>query len=265
MALLEVRNLDKTFVTRVGFRGKPHRLKAVDDVSFDVDAGETVALVGESGAGKSTTGRLVLRLLQPDAGSVTFDGTDVLALGAADLRRFRQNAQMIFQDPHSSLDPRVAIIESVSEPLLVHDLGNRSERRRKAGDLLERVGIGPHLFQRYPAQLSGGQLQRAAIARALTTDPQLIVCDEPVSALDVSIRAQVINLLDDLQAERGIGYLFVTHDLALVESFADRVIVMRHGAMVESAATATLFADPQEEYTRSLLESVPFLPEGVGS
>ncbi|MET7335412.1 ATP-binding cassette domain-containing protein [Nonomuraea sp. NPDC005650] len=256
MSLLEVEALTKVFRRHHGEPG--HR--AVDQVSFTVEPGETMALVGESGAGKSTTGRLVLRLIEPDSGSVALGGADVRALSRRDLRTFRRRAQMVFQDPHSSLDPRIPIAESVAEPLVVHRIGSRAERRDRVADLLERVGIGAHLLNRYPAQLSGGQLQRAAIARALTTDPELIVCDEPVSALDVSIQAQVINLLTDLQAERGIAYLFITHDLALVEAFADTVAVMRNGAIVEQATVEQLFRAPRQEYTRELLDAVPYVP-----
>lgn len=256
MSLLQVDGLTKTFRRR---RGEPgHR--AVDGVSFTIARGETLALVGESGAGKSTTGRLILRLIEPDAGTVVLGGTDVRALERSALRAFRRRAQMIFQDPYSSLDPRVPIGTSVAEPLAVHRIGTRQERRDRAADLLERAGIGSHLLNRYPAQLSGGQLQRAAIARALMTDPELIVCDEPVSALDVSIRAQVVNLLSDLQAERGISYLFITHDLALVEAFAHKVAVMRNGRIVEQAPVDQLFRDPRQDYTRELLDAVPYVP-----
>jgi len=253
--LLRVDGLTKVFHRR---GGGDHL--AVDHVSFTLGRGETLALVGESGAGKSTTGRLVLRLIEPDSGTVEMNGTDVRALRSRELRVFRQKAQMVFQDPYSSLEPRVPIAASVAAPLTVHRVGTRAERRDRVVDLLERVGLGAHLLGRYPAQLSGGQLQRAAIARALTTGPELIVCDEPVSALDVSIRAQVINLLTDLQAERGISYLFITHDLALVEAFADNVAVTKAGAIVEQAPVDRLFSAPQHEYTRELLDAVPYVP-----
>jgi ABC-type glutathione transport system ATPase component len=256
MPLLEVSGLSKTF--RNGRRGRSH--VAVDGVSFSLDPGRTLALVGESGAGKSTTGRLVLRLIEPDAGSVSMAGTDVLGLNARNLRAFRRRAQMVFQDPFSALDPRTTVGRSVAEPLVVHGIGDRVERRDRAAALLERVGIGSHLLDRFPAQLSGGQLQRVSIARALTTDPELIVCDEPVSALDVSIQAQVLNLLADLQAERGIAYLFITHDLALVEAFADTVAVMRDGSILEEAPATELFRSPREDYTRELLDAVPYVP-----
>ena len=232
-------------------------LRAVDNVSLAVHRGETLALVGESGAGKSTTGRLVLRLIEPDAGSVHFDGVDLLSLKKEELRRTRQRMQMIFQDPFSSLDPRYPVGESVAEPLIVHFGMRPAERRALSAELLARVGMGAHHLHRYPSELSGGQLQRVAIARALTLNPALIVCDEPVAALDVSSRAQVLNLLKELQEELGLAYLFISHDLALVEVIADRVAVMRAGTIVEEAPTAELFGDPKHEYTRQLLAAIP--------
>lgn len=255
MPLLDVRSLSKTFPH--GSASRP----AVDDVSFTVNEGETLALVGESGAGKSTTGRLVLRLTGADTGEITFHGQDVRRLRGAGLRNFRREAQMIFQDPFSSLNPRMQIWKAVAEPLLVHGLCPRAELKDRAAALLDSVGLGTHLLDRYPSGLSGGQLQRAAIARALSTGPSLIVCDEPVAALDVSIQAQVVNLLLDIQEERGVAYLFVTHDLALVEKLAHSVAVMRNGAIVEHAPTEVLFAQPQQEYTRTLLSAIPDLPD----
>ncbi len=257
MTLLDVHSLSKTFTH--GSASRP----AVDDVSFTVGEGETLALVGESGAGKSTTGRLVLRLTDADSGEITFRGRDLRSLRGADLRSFRRDAQMIFQDPFSSLNPRMRIWKAVAEPLLVHGLCPRGELKDRAAALLDSVGLGTHLLDRYPTVLSGGQLQRAAIARALSTDPSLIVCDEPVAALDVSVQAQVINLLLDIQQERGVSYLFVTHDLALVEKLAHSVAVMQSGRIVEYAATDVLFADPQQEYTRTLLSAIPELPEAA--
>lgn len=254
MPLLEVRNLTKSFGT-----GAQNR-RAVSDVSFDLNKGETLALVGESGAGKSTTGRLALRLIEPDSGTVVFDGADVRAMKSSTLRGFRRNAQMIFQDPFSSLNPRMKIWKSVAEPLVVHSIGKRSEHRDRVAALLDSVGLSSHLIDRYPTSLSGGQLQRAAIARALSTDPSLIVCDEPVSALDVSVQAQVINLLLDIQSERNVSYLFITHDLALVEIFAHNVAVMKSEEIVEKSSVADLFAHPREEYTRTLLNAIPELP-----
>ncbi|MET0147099.1 MAG: ATP-binding cassette domain-containing protein [Ilumatobacteraceae bacterium] len=255
---MEARGLVKSFVTERSLFGRvQRRFTAVHDVDFDLERGETLALVGESGAGKSTTGRLVLRLIEPDAGAVLFEGRDVLLLDKHDLRRARQHMQMIFQDPHSSLDPRIPIAEAVMEPLKVHfDLDHR-ERFRKMATLLDRVGLGSNVFDRYPSELSGGQLQRIAIARALTMEPKLIVCDEPVAALDVSVRAQVLNLMHELQQERDIAYLFITHDLALVEVLADRVAVMKDGRIVETGTPAQLYRSPTEEYTRALVDAIP--------
>jgi ABC-type glutathione transport system ATPase component len=257
--LLQVNGLTKTFgVGRRNMLGRHKRqVHAVQDVSFSLAAGESLAVVGESGAGKSTVGRMVLRLIKPDAGSVVFDGTDVLSLKSREMRRLRQRMQMIFQDPYSSLDPRMRVEDAVAEPLLVHTDMDNAARRARARDLLDRVGIGSRYLHRYPAELSGGQLQRVAIARALTLDPSLIVCDEPVAALDVSVRAQVLNLLRDLQEELGLAYLFVSHDLALIEVIADRVMVMRSGRVVEAGDVGQIFNSPAEAYTRQLLDAIP--------
>ncbi|MDP9820775.1 ATP-binding cassette domain-containing protein [Nocardioides massiliensis] len=252
MNLLEVKGLVKDFKGRTGIL---HR--AVDDVSFTLEAGKTLALVGESGAGKSTTGRLILRLIEPDAGTVVFDGVDVRALDRKRLTAQRRYMQMIFQDPFGCLDPRISVGESIAEPLFVHFKTPRDERMERAAELLERVGLGSSHMARYPAQLSGGQLQRISIARALTLEPKLIVCDEPVAALDMSIRAQVLNLLTDLQEDLGLAYLFVTHDMSLVQVIADDVAVMRSGRLVENRPVEELFADPQEDYTRQLLAAIP--------
>jgi oligopeptide transport system ATP-binding protein len=256
--LLEVEALNKTFrAPRRLFAAPPEPHRAVRDVSFTIAKGETLALVGESGAGKSTTGRLVLRLIEPDSGAVRLAGTDLLALGPGDLRAQRRRMQMIFQDPFSSLDPRVPIGDSVAEPLLVNFGTKRAERIEHAATLLERCGMDRHYLDRYPADLSGGQLQRAAIARALTLSPDLIVADEPVAALDVSVRAQVLNLMKDLQDEFGIAYLFVTHDLALVEVIADRVAVMQGGEIVETGTVNEIFGAPKQTYTKDLLAAIP--------
>ncbi|WP_064077416.1 ATP-binding cassette domain-containing protein [Prescottella equi] len=234
----------------------------MQDVSFTLDAGECLAVVGESGAGKSTVGRMVLRLIEPDAGSIVFDGEDVRAAKPRALRRMRRGMQMIFQDPHSCLDPRMTIQDAVEEPLVVHtDLVKRS-RISEVRSILEKVGIGSRYLPRYPAELSGGQLQRVAIARALTLKPKMIVCDEPVAALDVSVRAQVLNLLRDLQDELGLAYLFIGHDLALIEVIADRVMVMAGGRAVETGDVASIFGSPQEEYTRKLLAAIPIAVPG---
>lgn len=258
MSLLEARNLVKRFPTKRNLWGRTtETFTAVDDVSFTVEPGETLALVGESGAGKSTTGRLVLRLVEPDSGEITFDGKDLRTLGREDMRALRQDMQMIFQDPFSSLDPHLPIGESIAEPLLIHFGMGRSERLGRASELLDRVGLRRHYLERYPAELSGGQLQRIAIARALTLEPRLIVCDEPVAALDVSVRAQVLNLMRELQVERNLAYLFVSHDLALVEVIADRVAVMSKGRIVEVGPAEQLFRNPTDPYTIELLRAVP--------
>ncbi|MEE2034175.1 ATP-binding cassette domain-containing protein [Rhodococcus chondri] len=258
MSLLEVANLSKSFSTRRDFLGRRTGwTHAVHDVSFTLDAGECLAVVGESGAGKSTVGRMVLRLIEPDSGTVTFDGENVLSAKPHRLREMRRAMQMIFQDPHSSLDPRMTVADAVTEPLIVHTDLDRTARQRRAGELLDKVGIGPRYLGRYPAELSGGQLQRVAIARALTLDPKMIVCDEPVAALDVSVRAQVLNLLRDLQEELGLAYLFVCHDLALIEVIADRVLVMKSGEVVETGFTTQIYSDPEEDYTRALLAAIP--------
>ncbi|MDQ7911269.1 ATP-binding cassette domain-containing protein [Phytohabitans sp. ZYX-F-186] len=258
MSLLEVRGLGKRYVTKRSFFGRAvDRLVAVDDVSFSVEAGETFAVVGESGAGKSTTGRLVLRLIEPDRGSIVFDGTDVGSLSRRDFRPYRRRMQMVFQDAYGSLDPRVTVHDSVAEPLYIHFRTGRDERLAKAAELLERVGLGRHLFDRYPGELSGGQLQRIAIARALTLNPSLIVCDEPVAALDVSIRAQVLNLMKDLQEQLGLTYLFISHDLSLVEAIADRIAVMYQGRIVEQGTVEEIFGNPRDAYTKQLLAAIP--------
>lgn len=258
MTLLVVSEVSKTYVGRRDMLGRPStRVTAVDRVSFTMEAGSSLALVGESGAGKSTVGRLVLRLVRPDTGTVRFDGVDVTTLKAGDLRRLRRRMQMIFQDPYSSLDPRMTILDAVGEALVVHGSDSAAERSDKSRSMLERVGIGNRYLTRYPGELSGGQLQRVAIARALMLNPDLIVCDEPVAALDVSVQAQVLNLMKDLQQEFGLSYLFITHNLSLVPVVADHVAVMRAGAIIEMGPTAEVFADPQEGYTQDLLRAVP--------
>jgi oligopeptide/dipeptide ABC transporter ATP-binding protein len=213
--------------------------------------------VGESGAGKSTVGRMALRLIEPSEGRVVFDGMDLTEYSKKDLRGLRSRMRMIFQDPYSSLDPTMVVGDAVGEPLLLHTDQSREQRRETVLDLLRRVGMDTHHLDRYPYEFSGGQLQRIAIARAIATNPDLIVCDEPVAALDMSIRAQVVNLLGDLQDERGMAYLFITHDLSLVRLIADRVIVMYRGRVIESATTAELFTHPRHPYTRALLAAVP--------
>lgn len=258
MSLLEVKNLSKTFTRRGALMGRRvPPVPSVDDVSFTIQEGECLGVVGESGAGKSTLGRLVLRLIEPDEGSVILGGVDVRALNRRELRASREHMQMVFQDPYSSLDPRMTIRACVAEPLLAHTSLNRAERDRRAAELIETVGLSSRYLERYPVELSGGQLQRVSIARAIALRPKLIVCDEPVTALDVSVRAQIINLLQDLRSEFNLTYLFVSHDLALVEIIADRVLVMRGGRVIETASAASIFSDPQDPYTRELLSATP--------
>lgn len=253
--MLEVTDLSKRFRRR---RGEPDTL-AVDRASFTLDAGRTLAIVGESGAGKSTLGRMILRLIEPDDGSVVLDGIDVRALRPAALRELRRKMQIVLQDPFSSLDPRYTIGRSLAEPLRLHFGLNRVDRETKAQELLELVGLGFSHLHRLPNELSGGQLQRVAIARALAVEPRLIVCDEPVAALDVSIRAQILNLLLDIQDRMSVSYLFITHDLATVRVIADEIVVMRQGRIVEHGATGVVLANPTQRYTRELLASVPTL------
>ena len=256
--VLSVRGLTKVYGRRATLlRRRPHRLIAVDHVDFDVAAGKTMGLVGESGAGKSTVGRLVLRLIEANEGSIELLGTDIAELSRGDLRRMRSHATMIFQDPYTSLDPRMLIKDSVAEPLIMHTDDSRATRYDRAYELLRRVGLDAVHMERFPYEMSGGQLQRVAIARALITDPSFIVCDEPVAALDVSTQAQVINLLNDLQQERGISYLFISHDLRLVRLIADDVAVMRHGRLLETGPAEQVFTEPEDAYTRELLAAIP--------
>lgn len=256
--LVEVEGLGKRFPAKRNLFGKVvEHHHAVRDVGFTLDRGETLGIVGETGAGKSTVGRMVLRLVEPDTGSVRLFGQDVLGVQGRELRALRQRAQMIFQDPFSSLDPRMLIRDQVGEPFTVHRGLRGKERDELVVGLLERVGMRSDHLDRYPREFSGGQLQRIAIARALATDPEVIVCDEPVAALDVSIQAQVLNLLLDLQAERGIGFLFISHDLSLVRFLAQRTAVMQHGEIVEIGPTEQLFTDPEHAYTRQLVSAIP--------
>ncbi len=258
--VLEVEHLTKHFPIRKGLLQRTvGQVRAVDDVSFTIRRGETLALVGESGCGKTTTGRVVLRLLEPTSGTVRFDGTDLASVPSDELRRLRQRMQIIFQDPYSSLDPRMSTADIVAEGLDIHGMGSGQEQLDRVTDLLEKVGLSARDLRKFPHQFSGGQRQRIGVARALATSPELIVCDEAVSALDVSVQAQVLNLLKDLQTELGISYLFITHDLNVVRYIADRVAVMYLGQIVELAETEQLFTDPRHPYTRSLLASVPII------
>ena len=256
--LLEVRGLAKTFPVRAGaLQRVVGQVRAVDGVDFEVRAGETLGLVGESGCGKTTVGRLILRLIEPSAGSIHFEGTDITKLSGAQLKSYRRKAQIVFQDPFASLDPRTPIGEAVGEGLRIHNIGSAKERDAKVAKTLEMVGLRPESARRYPHEFSGGQRQRVGIARALVLDPSLIVLDEPVSALDVSIQAQVLNLLAELQQELGLSYLFIAHNLGVVEHLCDRIAVMYLGSIVETAPAAALFKDPSHPYTRALLSAVP--------
>jgi oligopeptide/dipeptide ABC transporter ATP-binding protein len=264
-SLLVVRDLVKHFPVRRGLFGRrAPPIRAVDGVSFEVRRGETLALVGESGSGKTTTARLLLRLLAPTAGSITFAGADAMALEGEELKRFRSRAQIVFQDPFGSLNPRLAVGDALREVLGVHDIARGGEADRRAEELLDAVGLQPEDARKYPHEFSGGQRQRVGIARALAVQPEFIVADEPVSALDVSVRAQILNLLADLQTQFDLTYLLITHDLSVVRHVADRVAVMYLGRIVELADCETLFQDPQHPYTRALLSAVPD-PQGDGS
>ena len=258
-AILEVRNLVKHFHIGGGlFGGRAATVKAVDGVSFSIRRGETLGLVGESGCGKTTTGRAILRLEPPTSGEVIFEGRDMAKLSDAELRGMRRRMQVIFQDPYSSLNPRMTVGQIISEPLAVHGIvPDRTARAARVHELLRHAGLLPTMARRYPHELSGGQRQRVGIARALAMEPSLIICDEPVSALDVSIQAQIINLLEELQTEFGLTYLFVAHDLSVVRHISDRVAVMYLGKIVEITDRKALYEDPQHPYTKALLSAVP--------
>lgn len=259
MPLLEVQNLRTWFPVLGGvMRRKVGDIRAVDDISFAIEEGCTVGLVGESGSGKTTVGRTILKLIDSTSGRVLYKGSDILPVSERDFRPLRREMQMIFQDPFGSLNPRFTIGEIVGEALEIHfPQMNRNDRAARVADLLRLVGLKPEMMRRYPHEFSGGQRQRIGIARALAVEPRFIVCDEPVSALDVSVQAQIVNLLQDLQEQFGIAYLFIAHDLAVVEHISDHVLVMHHGKVVESASAEAIYNDPQNEYTKTLLSAVP--------
>ncbi len=257
--LLAVENLSRHFAVRRGvlFGRATGTVRAVDGVSFTLDRGETLALVGESGCGKSTTARLVLRLIEPTTGTIHFEGTDITTLGGAPLRALRRRLQIVFQDPFASLNPRMTVGQTLEEPLILHRLGAPAARQARVEELLGVVGLAPYHARRYPHEFSGGQRQRIGIARALAVEPRLIVCDEPVSALDVSVQAQVLNLMMDLQDEFGLAYLFVSHDLAVVEHIGHRIAVMYLGRIVELAPKERIFSQPLHPYTEALMAAAP--------
>jgi oligopeptide/dipeptide ABC transporter ATP-binding protein len=258
MSFLEVRDLKKHFPIRTGIlKRTTGHVYAVDGISFSIEEGETLGIVGESGCGKSTAARVILRLLEATAGSVVYDGIDVMKASRVEMQRLRRDMQIIFQDPYASLNPRMRVRNIIGEPLRIHQIGTPAERRQRVIELLETVGLNAEHAERYPHEFSGGQRQRIGVARALALNPRLIICDEPVSALDVSIRAQVINLLEDLQDEFKLTYVFIAHDLSVVKHTSDRVVVMYLGKTVEIASSDVLYDRPQHPYTEALLSAVP--------
>lgn len=258
-ALLEVKNLVKHFPITKGIIRKRQvgLIKAVDNISFKINSGETLGLVGESGSGKSTTGRMIVRLLEPTSGAIYFNGQNILEMNLRSFRELRKDMQIIFQDPYASLNPRMKVGDIIAEPLVIHKLASGKEKEKRVNQLLDLVGLNASHAQGYPSEFSGGQRQRIGIARALAVDPKLIVCDEPVSALDVSIQAQVVNLLKDLQEELGLTYLFIAHDLSVVKHISNRVAVMYQGKIVELASKEELYKNPIHPYTKALLSAIP--------
>src|SRR6056297_3367893 len=256
--LLKVENLKKYFSIKKGFlKKKINYVKAVDGVSFSIKRGETLGLVGESGCGKTTTGRTIVRLYEPTDGKIIYDGQDISNIEEAKMNPYRKKIQMIFQDPYASLNPRMTVADIVKESMIVNDMYSESERELKARELLEVVGLNSEQANRYPHEFSGGQRQRVGIARALVVEPELIVCDEPISALDVSIQAQIVNTLEELQQEFGLTYLFIAHDLSMVKHISDRIAVMYLGSIVEMAESNELYKNPKHPYTNALLSSIP--------
>lgn len=257
MTLLQVKDLKQHFTIKKGFLGSEKIVKAVDGVSFSINHGETLGIVGESGCGKSSLGRSVLRLVEPTAGQILFNGQDISKMTRKQMKEMRKEMQVVFQDPYASLNPRSTVQSILEAPLLIHGIGNRQERMKIIEGLLEKIGIRKEQLDRYPHEFSGGQRQRIGIARALTLSPKLIIADEPVSALDVSVQSQVLNLMDDLQKEFNLSYMFISHDLSVVQHIADRVAVMYLGKIVEVADVDELYNNPQHPYTKALLSAVP--------
>ncbi|GGA91185.1 ABC transporter ATP-binding protein [Ornithinibacillus halotolerans] len=256
--LIEIKDLKKYFsVSRSFFKSSGQEVKAIDGISFNIREGETIGVVGESGCGKSTLGRNIIRLQKPTSGNIVFDGQDITNLSDGKLKSFRRQMQIVFQDPYASLNPKLKIGEIVGEPLRVNKAGSSAERKDKVESLLERVGLETHYYSKYPHEFSGGQRQRIGIARALTINPKFVVCDEPVSALDVSVQSQVVNLLQDLQEEYQLTYMFISHDLSVVRHISDRVAVMYLGKIVELGDTKDIYENPAHPYTRALLSAIP--------